>query len=55
MCRLFLLQLDNGDRRTVLKLKRRVAPIKAAVFPLVKNNPAIMDKALEVHSALRKR
>jgi len=44
--RLFFMFLDkayveetvNGETRTVLKFDKRLAPIKAAVFPLLKNN-----------------
>jgi glycyl-tRNA synthetase (class II) len=50
-----LKKLGDGDKRTVLKLKRRVAPVKASVLPLVKNNPDIMDKAQEIHRIIRKR
>jgi glycyl-tRNA synthetase (class II) len=49
------LQLDNGETRAVLRLRRRVAPVKAAVLPLVKNNPDIMGKALEIHKAIGRR
>lgn len=48
-------QLSNGETRTVLRLKRRVAPVKAAVLPLVKNSSDIMAAAQEVYALLRKR
>jgi glycyl-tRNA synthetase len=38
---------------TVLKLDKRLAPIKAAVFPLVKNKPELVKKAREVYQLLR--
>ena len=34
----------GGEERTVLKFHPKLAPIKAAVFPLVKNKPELMDK-----------
>ena len=34
-----------GEKRTVLKFHPSVAPVKVAVFPLVKNKPEIMEKA----------
>jgi len=40
--------------RTVLKLHPRLAPIKAAVFPLVKKD-GMPEKALEIYRALKKR
>jgi glycyl-tRNA synthetase len=40
--------------RTVLKLHPRLAPIKAAVFPLVKKD-GMPEKALEIYRALKQR
>lgn len=45
-------QLDGGDTRTVLKLKPELAPVKAAVFPLLKNKPELVGKAREVYELL---
>ena len=45
-------ELENGDSRTVLKLKPELAPIRYAVFPLLKNKPDLVAKAKEVHKAL---
>ncbi|MEK7460171.1 MAG: glycine--tRNA ligase [Patescibacteria group bacterium] len=47
---------DNmGDApRAYLKLHPRVAPIKAAVSPLLKNKPELVAKAREVYTALKK-
>jgi glycyl-tRNA synthetase len=44
----------GGEPRTVLKLHPRLAPIKAAVFPLVKKD-GMPEKALEIYRALKKR
>lgn len=44
----------GGETRTVLRFKPAVAPIRAAVFPLVKNKPDIIAKAREIHSMLKK-
>lgn len=44
----------NGEQRTVLKLHPSLAPIKAAVFPLLKNKPELVKKAQEVYSMLSK-
>lgn len=43
---------DNGDERTVLKLSPELAPVKYAVFPLLKNKPELVAKAKEVYSKL---
>jgi glycyl-tRNA synthetase len=44
----------GGEPRTVLKLHPRLAPIKAAVFPLVKKD-GMPEKALEIYRTLKKR
>ncbi len=45
---------QNGETRVYLKLKPSVAPVKAAVFPLLKNKPELVAKAREVYTALKK-
>ncbi len=44
----------GGEKRTYLALKPQLAPVKAAVFPLLKNKPELVGKAREVFSALKK-
>jgi glycyl-tRNA synthetase len=44
--------LPNGETRTVLKLKPELAPVKFAVFPLLKNKPELVEKAREVYKLL---
>jgi glycyl-tRNA synthetase len=44
----------NGEVRTYLKFHPRVAPIKAAVFPLLKNKPELVAKAREIYENLKK-
>jgi glycyl-tRNA synthetase len=46
---------DKGkmETRVVLKFHPRIAPIKAAVFPLLKNKPELVKKALAVRDLLR--
>src|SRR3989339_50914 len=59
--RLVLMFLDNayteeevdGEVRTVLKFDKRLAPIKIAVFPLLKNRPELVEKARGLYEALR--
>jgi len=59
--RLFFMFVDNayveeevnGEMRTVLKFNKKLAPIKAAVFPLLKNKPELVAKAREVFSSIR--
>ncbi|MDP2641440.1 MAG: glycine--tRNA ligase [Candidatus Yanofskybacteria bacterium] len=45
---------QEGDR-VILKLKPKLAPYKAAVFPLVANKPELTKKAREVHDMLQPR
>jgi glycyl-tRNA synthetase len=44
----------EGEKRVYLKLPAHLAPVKAAVFPLLKNKPELVGKAQEVHKHLRK-
>ena len=45
---------ESGDTRTVLKLKPELAPVKFAVFPLLKNRPELVEKARGVFRELSK-
>jgi glycyl-tRNA synthetase len=41
------------ERRVVMRFHPRIAPIKCAVFPLLKNKPELVAKAREVQTLLR--
>ncbi len=43
------------DTRTVLKLSYELAPIKYAVFPLLKNKPELVAKSREVYESLKEK
>lgn len=45
-------ETSGGETRTVLKLKKDLAPVRYAVFPLLKNKPELVAKAREVFEAL---
>ncbi len=45
---------DSNPERLVLKLPYKLAPYKAAVFPLLKNKPELVSKAKEIYDSLRK-
>ena len=45
----------GGERRVVLKFPPHLAPVKAAVFPLLKNKPELVSKAREIYSDLKKK
>ena len=44
----------NGEARTYLKLSPKLAPVKVAVFPLLKNKSELVKKAREIYEILRK-
>jgi len=48
---------DKGvpEKRTLLKFHPRIAPFKAAVFPLLKNKEELVGKARDLYSLLQKR
>ncbi len=43
----------GGEKRAVLRLPERLAPVKLAVFPLLKNKPELVKKAREVYEMLK--
>ncbi len=45
--------LENGNIRVVLKIKPHLAPIKAAVIPLARNNEALVHKAESIKRTLQ--
>ena len=46
--------LEDGKTRVVLKLKPHLAPIKAAVIPLKKNNDEIVNLSMSIKNELQK-
>lgn len=44
----------GGEERTYLKLAPAIAPVRAAVFPLLKNKPELVEKARAVYQELKK-
>ncbi len=45
----------NVEKRTVLRLSPRLAPVKVAVLPLLKNKEALTARARELHRKLQRR
>ena len=45
----------KDDSRVVMHFSPRIAPVKVAVFPLVKNKPEVYNKARETFEYLRRR
>jgi glycyl-tRNA synthetase len=54
LCEAYCEDEIGGETRTVLKLHPRLAPIKVAVFPLVKKD-GMPERALELYRSLRAR
>ena len=46
-------QMGEGTR-VVLRLKAEIAPVKVAVFPLMRNKPELVEKAREIYTELKK-
>ena len=46
--------LGDGKSRTVLKIKPSLAPVKAAVIPLARNVPELVERAEDLTTKLRK-
>lgn len=45
----------NVEKRTVLRLSPRIAPVKVAVLPLLKNKEALVGRAKELYAKLKRR
>jgi glycyl-tRNA synthetase len=43
----------NGEIRTVLKIPNKLAPIKIALFPLLKNKESLVEKARNIYNSLK--
>jgi glycyl-tRNA synthetase len=44
----------GGEKRVVLRLLPKLAPVKVAVFPLLRNKPELVKKAREIYLLLKK-
>ena len=56
LCDAYTVEKDEkGNDRTVLKLHPDLAPVKYAVFPLLKNKPELVARAKEVYAKLSKK
>jgi glycyl-tRNA synthetase len=45
----------NVEKRVVLRLSPRIAPVKVAVLPLVKNKPEIVNRAEELYRKVKRK
>lgn len=53
LCAAYTEEKVGDETRTVMKFPRNLAPIKVAVFPLLKNKPELVKKAREVFDNLK--
>jgi glycyl-tRNA synthetase len=44
----------GGEKRILLKFPKDIAPVRVAVFPLLKNKPELVAKAREVYAMVKK-
>jgi glycyl-tRNA synthetase len=55
LCEAYSQDEINGERRVFLKFPVELAPVKLAVFPLLKNKTELVDKAKSIFQQLQKR
>lgn len=53
LCEAYNEENIEGEERVVLKLDKKLAPIKVAVFPLLKNKPELVKKAQQIFDQLK--
>ena len=55
LCSAHSVEEVEGEKRTVLRFNPRVAPLKAGIFPLVKNKPELVERARALYQRLQRR
>jgi glycyl-tRNA synthetase len=55
LCSAYTVEEVEGEIRNVLKFAPRIAPIKAAVLPLMKNKPEIVEMSKRIYKKLARR
>ncbi|MBP9701532.1 MAG: glycine--tRNA ligase [Candidatus Pacebacteria bacterium] len=53
LCDAYTEDMLGGELRVFLKISPKIAPVKVAVFPLLKNKPVLVEKAREIYKGLR--
>jgi glycyl-tRNA synthetase len=53
LCDAYEEEENEGKMRVVLKIDKKLAPIKIAVFPLLRNKPELVKKAKEIYDGLK--
>lgn len=55
LCSAYTVEEVEGETRNVLKFVPRIAPIKAAILPLMKNKPEIVEMSKRIYKNLARR
>ena len=55
LCAAYREEEVEGDKRVYLRLSPRIAPVKVAVLPLVKNKPELVEMARKLYGRLQRR
>lgn len=55
MAEAYCVDEQKGEQRIYLKLPEAIAPVKYCVSPLLKNKPALVEKAREIYHAMKKK
>jgi glycyl-tRNA synthetase len=55
LCNSYAVDEQKGEKRIYLRLPEHLAPVKRAVFPLLKNKPELVKKAREVYKQVKKK
>ena len=55
LCSAYSVDEIDGEKRIVLRFHPRVAPIKAGIFPLVKNKPELVEVAKKLYERLQRK
>jgi len=55
LCAAYREEEVEGDKRVYLRLSPRIAPVKVAVLPLVKNKPELVEMARKLYRKLQRR
>ena len=55
MCSAYAEDEVSGEKRTFLKFKPSVAPVKASILPLLKNKPELVEVAQKLYDELKMR
>ena len=53
LCSAYTEEKIKDDTRVVMKFPKKLAPVKIAVFPLLKNKPKLVEKAKEIFDSLK--